>query len=299
MFTAAQTNQTLSSRSQLAAAKTLHQEANRYPLATSGRAFVPPKATTGGSPAVSISTTSNRPLQFPDQTANTGAYPPRPILSYSPHPHVRPVGNLPSFISSQPQNALNPLIHAPNLHSAQTTYVSAAPPAKGNHVSSHSHPKIGAFSCSITDDSGPKESSDRAGDDALFNVRDRKVRISNEASIYALCRSWLRDGYPEHKQPYCADVAKSLPKPLPLPVLDTSSPRRKEPVDEDMDEDEKSVENLKPEEVLYRHIKRAKKVRARLSEERLQRIARYKSRLALLLPPFMEQCGNDTGAGKT
>jgi hypothetical protein len=32
----------------------------------------------------------------------------------------------------------------------------------------------------------------------------------------------------------------------------------------------------------------------RLREERLQRIARYKSRLALLLPPLVEQFRNDT-----
>ena len=35
----------------------------------------------------------------------------------------------------------------------------------------------------------------------------------------------------------------------------------------------------------------------RFREERLQRIARYKSRLALLLPPVMEQCVNDTSTG--
>ncbi|XP_021726045.1 uncharacterized protein LOC110693213 isoform X2 [Chenopodium quinoa] len=39
------------------------------------------------------------------------------------------------------------------------------------------------------------------------------------------------------------------------------------------------------EVLLTRHIKRAKRIRARLREERSQRIDRYKSRLALLLPP--------------
>ncbi|KAJ8421356.1 LOW QUALITY PROTEIN: hypothetical protein Cgig2_032827 [Carnegiea gigantea] len=62
-------------------------------------------------------------------------------------------------------------------------------------------------------------------------------------------------------------------------------------------QDENKIENLSAKELLKRHIKRAKRVRARFREERLQRIARYKSRLALLLPPVMEQCVNDTSTG--
>ncbi|RVW93615.1 hypothetical protein CK203_028866 [Vitis vinifera] len=113
---------------------------------------------------------------------------------------------------------------------------------------------------------------------------------------------------------------KSLPRPLPIPVTDPNLPKKKEDDEEEeamaphevslMDKqhyptpnlgnfeqskDEGSVENLLPQDLLQRHIKRAKKVRARLREQRLKRIARYKTRLALLLPPPVERFRNDTG----
>ncbi|CAH8391183.1 unnamed protein product [Eruca vesicaria subsp. sativa] len=52
--------------------------------------------------------------------------------------------------------------------------------------------------------------------------------------------------------------------------------------------DEESVKQLSDADLLKRHVDRAKKVRAQLREEWLKRIARYKARLALLLPPFGE-----------
>ncbi|XP_011093389.1 proline-rich receptor-like protein kinase PERK8 isoform X3 [Sesamum indicum] len=117
-----------------------------------------------------------------------------------------------------------------------------------------SHPqKVGPPSASISDNNGHKDLRDKNKDDSFAIIRDRKVRISENASLYTLCRSWLRNGFPEETQ------------------------------------DESSVENLSEKELLQRHIKRAKRVRSRLREERLQRITRYKTRLALLLPPMVEQ----------
>ncbi|KAF3609345.1 hypothetical protein DY000_02044398 [Brassica cretica] len=54
--------------------------------------------------------------------------------------------------------------------------------------------------------------------------------------------------------------------------------------------DEESVKDLTEKDLLKGHIERAKKVRARLREERSRKIARYKGRLALLLPQSGEQC---------
>ncbi|KAF2319343.1 hypothetical protein GH714_014923 [Hevea brasiliensis] len=124
-----------------------------------------------------------------------------------------------------------------------------------------------------------------------------KVKISDEASIYALCRSWLRNGFHEESQPHYGDVVKSLPRPLPMHVLGTHSPKKEGEEVEDDEKDEQSVDHLSAQDLLKRHIKRAKKVRARLREGRLKRIARYKTRLALLLPPQVEQFRNDTAAG--
>lgn len=157
-----------------------------------------------------------------------------------------------------------------------------------------SHPKVAASS-SITDRNGYKDTRDLNRDDSFATVRDRKVRITDGASLYAQCRSWLRNGLPEESQPQYLDGVKSLPRPLPIPVGDIQSP--KEDGDKE-EEDDIDVEQLSSKELLQTHIKRAKRVRARLREERLQRIARYKTRLALLLPPIVEQqLRNDTATG--
>ncbi|KAF5952985.1 hypothetical protein HYC85_010929 [Camellia sinensis] len=204
------------------------------------------------------------------------------------------------------------------------------------------------------------------------------VRICDSSSLYALCRSWLRNGFPEENQPQYVDGVKSLPKPSPALVADCHSPVKKEGDNKmrrynawgyavalmksafrqddkrlvcdkwyqsqsrgtvmgtvrgtyikhlhcevhakgfpwvgertsmevgrfkkqyaGMCFQEECVEHLSPTDLLHRHVKRAKKVRGRLREERLQRIARYKTRLALLLPPLIEQqpFRNDAAAG--
>ncbi|XP_059448243.1 uncharacterized protein LOC132179526 [Corylus avellana] len=98
------------------------------------------------------------------------------------------------------------------------------------------------------------------------------------------------------KKPQYGDAVKSLPKPLPIPVSATHLPKNKEAEEEEAEdkEDEESVEHLSPQDLLKGHIKHAKKVRARVREEQLRRIARYNSRLALLLPLLVEQFRNDT-----
>lgn len=177
---------------------------------------------------------------------------------------------------------------------------SPSPLVKGFPVSANPHHfKVGTSVCSLPDCiGGHKASSDGVREDVCVVVKDRKVRISNGASIYALCRSWLRNGHPEESQPQYAEVAKSLPKPAPASSSDNCSPKRKKPdEEEENDIDVQAAESLSSEALLQLHIKRAKRVRERLREERLQRIARYKSRLALLLPPLVEQCRNDPSDG--
>lgn len=137
----------------------------------------------------------------------------------------------------------------------------------------------------VHDGNAYKDLRDRG--DNLLMVRDRKVKVSGSSSLYAACRSWLRNGLSEETQPHYLDGIKLLPKPSPPPVPDAHSPAEQEPNKEEEKQD--SVEHLSPSDLLQRHVKRAKRVRAQLRDERLQRIARYKTRLALLLPPLIEQ----------
>ncbi|XP_071931615.1 uncharacterized protein [Coffea arabica] len=166
-------------------------------------------------------------------------------------------------------------------------------------ASSQPQHKVSLSSTPVSDSNGHKEMRERGRDDSFVTIRDRKVRVSESASLYAHCRSWLRNGFPEESQPINMDAARSLPRPLPLPAQGNVSPVKKDnPKEEEEFQVEGSVDNLTSEELLQTHIKRAKRVRSRLREERLQRIARYKTRLALLLPLMVEQqMRNDSASG--
>lgn len=203
-------------------------------------------------------------------------HPRRPILPY----HSLPFGN--------PRPPPTPIPHPTHFH----------PSPKGLPPSLH--PKVASSPFSLSETKGYKNVRDRSKDDSLVNVRDRKVRITDGASVYALCRSWLRNGSPDKtQQPQYGDIIKSLPQPLPIPVTDNlpKDMEDEEEQEEEEKEDEQSAENLSTQDLLKRHIKRAKRVRSRLRQERLKRIARYKTRLALLLPPLVEQFRSDAAAG--
>ncbi|KAL2330897.1 hypothetical protein Fmac_018478 [Flemingia macrophylla] len=183
-----------------------------------------------------------------------------------------------------------PVPHVPFPHVGNaTTTPTLSPPVKK-----------AAPRSAVSDTNGSKDASTRekSRDDTYIVVRDRKVRIMEDASLYALCRSWLRNGINEESQPQQKDVMKGLPKPLAASMRGSYLSNKKEDEKEDeQEENEQSVEHLSHQDLLKRHIKRAKRVRARLREERLQRITRYRSRLRLLLPPAIEQCRNDTATG--
>ncbi|KAL6514984.1 hypothetical protein OROGR_020563 [Orobanche gracilis] len=117
---------------------------------------------------------------------------------------------------------------------------------------------------SISDNNGHKSLRDRNRDDNLTTVRHRKVRITDNASLYTLCRSWLRNGFREEtQQPQYLDTVKPLPRPLPVAAQVADSPDKAAEVKEDDDEDEMSLEYLSEKELLQGHIKRAKRVRSR------------------------------------
>ncbi|XP_044490226.1 uncharacterized protein LOC123214497 [Mangifera indica] len=230
-----------------------------YPVASSGRGFIP-------KPFLPNSNTSDHTVTV----SNHAPYPPRP--NHLPHHHylVRP-----SF----------------------THYHHIPRPIRGIPVSSP-HPKVAPSSSPMADSNGYKNSRDKK-DETVAIIRDRKVRISEGASLYALCRSWLKNGFPEESQPQYGDGVKSLPRPLPVPVDAnmTQKTEGEEEEEEEKDNDKEEVAHLSEKELLKRHVKHAKKVRAWLREERAKRIERYKTRLSLLLPPLVEQSQNDGAAG--
>uniref|UniRef100_A0A9I9EA69 Uncharacterized protein n=1 Tax=Cucumis melo TaxID=3656 RepID=A0A9I9EA69_CUCME len=310
----------------------LHQDASQailYPVASSGRGFVPRPI---------------RPLPV-DQAvtlANPGGYPHRPVVTF---PH-RPIGSPHLDSMSHPMHMTRP----PNLQQQLIPFSGSSISGSIKGAPNSSDPK--AFPPStICESNGCKEM--RVRDDTLCVVRDRKVRITDGASLYALCRSWLRNGSQEESQCVMGDVngtlfwedenpkkgvspsavmkdnrvwglrgnllmygpfrdltsslepqygsfLRSLPRPLPIAVAGAAPSQKKEVVKEEVDEEDKdegSIEHLSTQELLKRHVRRAKKVRSRLREERLQRIERYKTRLALLLPPPIEQLRTDNVTG--
>ncbi|TKY49518.1 mitotic cell cycle [Spatholobus suberectus] len=214
-----------------------------------------------------------------------GAFPP-PSLVYGGGVRGMPLDYL-----SHALHVPRPPSHVPFAHvgNAATTPAASSPVKKA------------APRSVVVDINGGKDMSTRekSREDTYIVVRDRKVRIMEDASLYALCRSWLRNGINEESQPQQKDVMKALPKPLPASMVTSylSNKKEDEKDEDEQEENEQSVEHLSPQDLLKRHIKRAKKVRARLREQRLQRITRYRSRLRLLLPPALDQCRNDTAAG--
>ncbi|KAM5552554.1 neural Wiskott-Aldrich syndrome protein [Rosa sericea] len=248
-------------------------------------------------------------------TATSGAAATRPLRPIAPAPPPAPPAHMytvPIRAQSSPGALVYPSARSPypsplNFHSHPHPYSPHLHPPPHPPPSYQSplpppikpdlrFPGLVAPPSSVPDSNGIR---DKSRDDTLSVIQDRKVRITDGASLYALCRSWLRNGSPEESQTRYGDATRSLPKPSPIPMASVTPPKKEEgDKKEDIeDKDEESLEHVSPEDLLKRHVKRARKVRARLREERLRRIARYKSRLALLLPPLVEQFRNDLAAG--
>ncbi|XP_043816724.1 uncharacterized protein LOC110623917 isoform X2 [Manihot esculenta] len=261
------------------------QQGILYPVASSGRGFIPRPVR----PADQTVTVAN------NQNLTSGAYHPRAVgVAYRPpigsgsgpasgtspgcprsHPHMDSgLAHIPHPSFHHPVHMIRQ--HPPHLqHQQQQHYIGGSAgaglaPIKGIPVTGQL--KAASSPLPDSDSNVYKTLRDRSRDDTLTIVRDRK--------------------------PHYGDVVKSLPRPLPMPVLGTHSPNKEDEEEvEDNDKDEQSFDHLSTQDLLKRHIQRAKKVRARLREGRLKRIARYKTRLALLLPPQVEQFRNDTAAG--
>ncbi|KAE9584921.1 hypothetical protein Lal_00024292 [Lupinus albus] len=233
----------------------------------------------------------SNPFPFPFLSPGRGgaplksAYPQPPSLLY---PHgVRAVAS-PHLDYAHP--ALHLTRPPPHFQYPHVAYSPVAASVKGGAAVAQSKatPRSGVSDSK----NGYKDTSARESrDDTLTVVRGRKVKITEDASLYSICRSWLRNGINEDIQPPQKDVINTLPKPFPPSTEASNIPNKEEDenVEDEQEEDEKSVDHLSPQDLLKRHVQRAKRVRARSREERLQRIKRYRNRLTLLLPPAGEK----------
>ncbi|GJN40552.1 hypothetical protein PR202_gb29783 [Eleusine coracana subsp. coracana] len=121
-----------------------------------------------------------------------------------------------------------------------------------------------------TEQSNPKDRERSREDSSTVVIHDRKVNLleSESGSLYALCRSWVRNGIPHESQPSFGNGEPILPRPLPASVVDSRIAEKdnNDAEDGDSDEEPRKVSGQK------------------LQKERLRRIERYKQRLALLVP---------------
>ncbi|XP_024361318.1 uncharacterized protein [Physcomitrium patens] len=157
-------------------------------------------------------------------------------------------------------------------------------PVAGNYTSNHS------------DTPYRERSSDSQ---IVVHIGDRKVRLASESdpsSLYSLCRRWVRNDILRSDRAGTRDVMNLLlPKPLSVAEVESAGDHPhdnciKSDADQPQSEIEKSVDDMTPEELLQLHVQQYRLVRKRSKEERMRKIARFKPRLALLLPGNNESC---------
>ncbi|KAI3926926.1 hypothetical protein MKX01_032841 [Papaver californicum] len=249
------------------------------PVITSGAGYIPRNI---GPPQQRLSTD-----QF---VSGGGGFQSRPVLPFH-HNQVRGYG----FDPRQQQ------VHMMRPPSLQPSQLGSRPNSAGlvNNIPSAGihHPKTAPFPSKSPDYDGLRRDKNR--DDKFVTVNDRKIRLADGASLYALCRSLVHNGLPQESQTQIVGGIKPLPRPKPSSPGNSNLLKRKENGDEDeeKEEDEAALQHLSSHDLLQKHIKRAKRVRARLREERKQRIERYKERLVHLLPSPVEEFRHDTAPG--
>lgn len=209
------------------------------------------------------------------------------------HPH--PVLNSQARSSPQEQARQHPVL--PQQFSQQTQlrdlgpvgikslpmYPALRTPVSGNHASNHN------------DTSFRERLSDRQ---IVVHIGDRKVRLVSEldsSSLYSLCRRWMRNDIPRPDRTGVREVM-NIPLPRPLSVAEVENAGdyaldngTRSDNEQSQPEIEKPVDSMTDDELLLSHVQRFKTVRKRSKEERMRNIARFKPRLALLLP------GNESG----
>jgi len=193
------------------------------------------------------------------------------------HPH--PVSR------SSPQQIPVQFSQQPQLRDATPTGIKSLPmysavrtPVSANHTSNHTDTPF----------------RERPPDNQIVvHIGDRKVRLVSESdpsSLYSLCRRWIRSDLSRTDRTGVRDVA-NIPLPRPLSVAEVENAGdsslgngTRSDDDQCQPEIEKPVDSMTDEELLQFHVHHFKSVRKRSKDERMRKIARFKPRLALLLP---------------
>ncbi|KAL3698616.1 hypothetical protein R1sor_012692 [Riccia sorocarpa] len=217
-----------------------------------------------------------------------------PMAGQASAPSI-PTARIHSIVSSQ-----HPLVAA-SIVSSQA--VAASPQRSQTHaslqrqqvklfnVSSAVRPLVpGSNLGSITDVPLRERSSDNT---VLVKICDRKVRLSSEqdsTSLYALCRRWVRNDVPRTDQQAQLWEQPPLPRPLTPAEAEIAESEgaengNKEDSGPRLEPDlTKPVETISEKELMQHHVEHFKNVRKRCREDRSRRVARFKQRLALLIP---------------
>ncbi|PAN50719.1 hypothetical protein PAHAL_9G540900 [Panicum hallii] len=221
----------------------------------------------------------------PSAAAQLRRVPPIAVGYHRAHPVAVPIAQPPQpLVHSQPRSFAS-------VPRALVTSMVARPEQPPRGVPIAPQPKVNTVPpvAPSSEQGNPKERERSREDSTIVVINDRKVNLldSESGSLYALCRSWVRNGVPHESQPSFGNGEPILPRPLPASVVDSRISDKENNGATDLDSDEEPQKNADGEyntsDLLKQHVKRAKKIRAGLQKERLRRIERYKQRLALLL----------------
>ncbi|PNT76651.1 hypothetical protein BRADI_1g50960v3 [Brachypodium distachyon] len=146
-------------------------------------------------------------------------------------------------------------------------------PPRGVPIAPQPHPKVNPVAA-VTPSPQHEEHSNtkqrestKEDSTTVVVINDRKVNLldSESGSLYALCRSWVRNGVQHEIQPrFVGNVAPLLPRPLPASVVDSRiSEKHNDTENEDSEEEKNDTGEYTAADLLKQHVNRAKKIRAR------------------------------------
>ncbi|CAM6110381.1 unnamed protein product [Calypogeia fissa] len=221
--------------------------------------------------------------------------------SYSPHISAHAVHlpgsgpQLQAFLQHQSSNSVSVASHRQTQSPSQEEAS-----ALGKNPSAFSVVRP-AISGTVPSSVGESPSRERSADvHVIAHVCDRKVKLTSDVdptSLYAICRRWLRNDVMRRDQSILWDCP---PLPSPSPAAEPgssqtqSSENRKDEAAKFTQKNlQQPVESMTEKDLLDHHVEHFKNVRKRFRDDRMQRIARFMPRLALLLPVNAENIRRD------
>ncbi|KAG2542274.1 hypothetical protein PVAP13_9NG844800 [Panicum virgatum] len=184
------------------------------------------------------------------------------------YPRAHPVA-VPVAQPSQPlvPSQLRSVASVPRAHVAGMAARPQQPP-RGVPIAPQPKVTTAPLVAPSSEQGNPKDRERSRENSTILVINDRKVNLleSESGSLYALCRSWVRNGVPHESQPSFGNGEPILPRPLPASVVDSRISDKENNGAADLDSDEEPQKNADGEyntsDLLKQHVKRAKKIRA-------------------------------------